>query len=65
VKVGEVPARKAVLVQLHDVVDFAGGGFAVTDLREAFVQQSHQSIGLVALYVAAKVSLAPNHLLLT
>jgi len=47
------------------VVDFAGGGFAVTDLREAFVQQSHQSIGLVALYVAAKVSLAPNHLLLT
>lgn len=58
VKVRHVPACKAALVGLHDLVDFARTGSALGNLAQPLVQQAVQSVVLVALDMAAKAALA-------
>jgi hypothetical protein len=58
VKVRHVPARKAALVQLHNVIDLRPTGTAFGYLAQPLVQQPLQSIRLKSLNVAAKAALA-------
>jgi hypothetical protein len=58
VKVRHVPACKAALVGLHDLIKLRLGSPALGDLAQPLVQQALQSVGPVALDVAAKTALA-------
>ena len=58
VKVRHVPARKAALVQLHNVIDLDPTGTAFGYLAQPLVQQPLQSISLEAFNEAAKAALA-------